>query len=38
MANRATVTYNGRTISTEDKEGNFNVTYNGSTIATIDAG
>lgn len=38
MANRATVTYNGKTISTEDKDGSFNVTYNGSTIATVGAG
>lgn len=38
MANRATVTYNGKTISTEDKEGNFDITYNGSTIATVGAG
>lgn len=38
MANRATITYNGRTISTEDRDGSFNVTYNGSTIATIGAG
>lgn len=38
MANRATVTYNGKTISTEDRDGSFNVTYNGSTIATVGAG
>ena len=38
MANRATVTYNGKTISTEDRDGSFAVTYNGSTIATIRAG
>ena len=38
MANRATVTYNGATISTEDKDGSFSVTYNGSTLATLGAG
>lgn len=38
MANRATVTYNGKTISTEDRDGSFAVTYNGATIATIGAG
>ena len=38
MANRATITYNGITISTEDRDGNFPVTYNGSTIATIEPG
>ncbi len=38
MANRATITYNGKTISTEDREGNFTVTYNGNTLATIAPG
>lgn len=38
MANRATVTYNGKTICTEDRDGSFAVTYNGSTIATVAAG
>lgn len=38
MANRATITYNNRTISTEDRDGNFAITYNGSTIATVGAG
>lgn len=38
MANRATVTYNGNAISTEDREGSFAVTYNGSTLATLGAG
>ena len=38
MANRATITYNGRTISTEDRDGDFAVTYNNNTIATIGAG
>ncbi len=38
MANRATITYNGKTISTEDREGNFAVTYNGKTLATIAPG
>lgn len=38
MANRATITYNGKTISTENRDGSFNVTYNGSTIATVGAG
>lgn len=38
MANRATVTYNGKTISTEDRDGSFAVTYNGSTLATLGAG
>lgn len=38
MANRGTITYNGKTISTEDRDGSFAVTYNGSTIATVGAG
>lgn len=38
MANRATITYNGVTISTEDRDGNFDVTYNQETIATIGVG
>lgn len=38
MANRAMVTYNGATISTEDKDESFAVTYNGSTLATLEAG
>ena len=38
MANRATITYNGKTISTEDRDGNFSVSYNGSTLANIAAG
>lgn len=38
MANRATITYNSKTISTEDRDGSFAVTYNGSTIATVGAG
>ena len=38
MANRATVTYNGKTISTEDRDGSFPVTYNGKTLATVGAG
>lgn len=38
MANRGTVTYNGKTISTEDRDGSFSVTYNSKTLATIGAG
>lgn len=38
MANRATITYNGKTISTEDRDGTFSVSYNGSTLANIAAG
>ena len=38
MANRATITYNSKTISTEDRDGSFSVTYNGKTLATIGAG
>lgn len=38
MANRATVTYNGAIISTEDKDGSFAVVYNGNTLATLGAG
>lgn len=38
MANRATITYNGKTISTEDRDGSFAVTYNGSTLATLGTG
>jgi hypothetical protein len=38
MANKATITYNGKTISTEDRDGSFAVTYNGSTLATLGAG
>lgn len=38
MANKATVTYNGAVISTEERDGNFPVTYDGSTIATVAPG
>lgn len=38
MANRATVTYNGKTILTEDKDGSFAVVYNGNTLATLGTG
>lgn len=38
MANRATTTYNGKTISTEDKEGSFEIKYNGKTLSSIGAG
>lgn len=38
MANKATVTYNGAVISTEERDGNFPVTYDGSTIATVEPG
>lgn len=38
MANRATITYNSKTVSTEDRDGNFSVTYNSKTLATIGAG
>lgn len=37
MANRATIKYNGNTI-TEDREGGFVVNYNGSNLTTVSAG
>lgn len=37
MANRATIKYNGNTI-TEDREGGFVVNYNGNNLTTVSAG
>lgn len=38
MANRGTITYNGQTISTEDRDGSFAVYYDGVMKANIAAG
>lgn len=38
MANRGTITYNGKTISTEDRDGSFAVYYDGIMKANIAAG
>lgn len=38
MANRATTTYDGKTICTEDKDGNFSVIYDNRTLTILGAG
>ena len=38
MANRVIVTYNSKTLHTEDKDGNFSIIYGSDTLAELEAG